>query len=50
MTHALINALSQIAAGETVVVSMVGKILCVVIAVGVYGKCAEKSGCNRIES
>lgn len=50
MTHALINVLSQIAAEETVIVSMVGKIVCVVIAVGVYRRSVKNLGCYRIET
>lgn len=50
MTHAMINVLSQIAAEETVIVSMIGKVVCVVIAVGVYRRSVKNLGCNRIET
>ena len=36
MTHALINALSQIAVDENVIVSIILKIVCMAIAVGLY--------------
>ncbi len=47
MTHALISALSQIAAGEMVVVGMGGKVVCVVIAVGVYRKARPQNGLHN---
>lgn len=36
MTHALINALSQIAANENVIIGIILKIVCMAIAVGLY--------------
>ena len=36
MTHALINALSQIAVDEKVIVGIILKIVCMAIAVGLY--------------
>lgn len=36
MTHALINALSQIAVDENVIVGIILKIVCIAIAIGLY--------------
>lgn len=42
MTHALINALSQIAINDNVIISVVSKIVCMVLAVGLYNAVSMK--------